>query len=340
MLVDIAGLGVEIKGDHQIVELLKEDYRQFPKAEEKFLTFEFISGFPEEKPEEPFIDQRTDNWSKPLRNLAGSRETLIEIDEEQNYVRVYCSPTIENRKILNFFYRFYDQTFLGRLGVMAIDVTYGIIEPLFNYFAVDEGRCLIHASAVNYQGKTMVFAGEGGVGKTSMLLSTPKQSAKFFGDDFVGIDAEGNIYPYPKKIMMYGHNTLGLRHDNPSNGILDMIQWKFRFALNSSKVRRRITFSELGLQISDFNELDFAFYLTRGSSCQRTILSNEEMATRACESTYLEHKEILEELDKNYKAELYDTILGLVREIDSCKKIKVIENYSPKQLSNYVYSQF
>lgn len=338
MLVEIAGLGVEIKGDHEIVELLEDDYEEFPEAKEKFLTFEFVSGFPDKLPEEPCIDQRTDNWSKPVRNLAGSRETLIDINEQENRVTVYCSPTIENRKVTDFFYKFYDQTYLGRLGVMVIDVTYGIIEPIFNYFAVDEDRCLIHASAVNYNGETMVFAGEGGVGKTSMLLSTPKEDAEFFGDDFIGIDAEGNIYPYPKKIMMYGHNTLGLEHDNPSERMFDELHWHARFRVSPSKVRRRVKFKDLGYNIANKDLNPVLYFLARheGEPQQSTILE-KEMAVNIVESTYAEHRHVLNQITQDLEQDIFKLIGKFVKNSKQSKKATIPQGWTPSELSKFIY---
>jgi hypothetical protein len=338
MLVEIAGLGVEIKGDHEIVDLLEEDYEEFPETENTFLSFEFVSGFPKETPEKPYIDLRTRNWSKPLRNMVGSRETLIEIDESDKSVTVYCSPTIENRNIINSLHKFYDQTYLGRTGVMAIDVTYGIIEPLFNYFGVEEGRCLIHASAVKYDGETMVFAGEGGVGKTSMLLSTPKEDAEFFGDDFVGIDADGNIYPYPKKLMIYGHNTLGLDYDNPSDSIFDRMHWNARFSISPSMVRRRIKFNELGFDTANKDSDPELYFLGRhnGEAQQKTI-PKEQMTTSIVETTYAEHKQLLDQVTQDLEHDLAKVVGGYVENSKRNKRTKIPGEWSPVELSRFMY---
>lgn len=59
----------------------------------------------------------------------------------------------------------------------------------------------LHASAVEKEGKSYVFTGFGGVGKTTLGLYLAENGYKLLGDNFVFVK-EGKLYPYPEMLRV------------------------------------------------------------------------------------------------------------------------------------------
>lgn len=59
----------------------------------------------------------------------------------------------------------------------------------------------VHASAVEKNNKSYVFAGFGGVGKTTLGLYLAENGYKLMGDNFVFLK-EGKVYPYPEMLRV------------------------------------------------------------------------------------------------------------------------------------------
>ncbi|MFB6209877.1 MAG: hypothetical protein ABEJ56_07135 [Candidatus Nanohaloarchaea archaeon] len=64
-----------------------------------------------------------------------------------------------------------------------------------------EGFYPVHASAVEKKGKAQVFAGSGGVGKTTLALYLAERGYKMLGDNFVFLKG-GKLYPYPEMLRV------------------------------------------------------------------------------------------------------------------------------------------
>lgn len=107
---------------------------------------------------------------------------------------------------------------------------------------------LIHGSAVkNSKGEISVFAGTGGVGKTSMMLElVDNQDHSFVADDISILGDDGVIhanFAFPK---IYGYNTLGYPEIKQrlfrKKSLLDRASWKLRILLRGgpANVRRRV----------------------------------------------------------------------------------------------------
>jgi len=74
--------------------------------------------------------------------------------------------------------------------------------PIFWMLAVEEGKYLIHASAVEKNGKGLIFAGLNGVGKTTLALYLVKRRGyRFLSDNFLIFDKE-RIYAFPEVVRM------------------------------------------------------------------------------------------------------------------------------------------
>jgi len=66
-------------------------------------------------------------------------------------------------------------------------------------------KTLLHAGAVEKDGKAYVFTGSGNVGKTSCVLKLLRSGYNFLSDDWLIIGG-GKAYPFPKRIRIFDYN--------------------------------------------------------------------------------------------------------------------------------------
>ncbi len=106
---------------------------------------------------------------------------------------------------------------------------------------------VVHASAVQTkEGKTLLFGGTGGVGKTSLEINLCRDhNCSFVSDDICVVDSDGSAYPnlaYPK---IYAYNIDG----NPKvkkaifkgRNLADKLQFKLHSLRGKNFIRRRIS---------------------------------------------------------------------------------------------------
>ena len=82
-----------------------------------------------------------------------------------------------------------DRQLAVRYSTAHIDVysTRGLApHPFIQLFGFTRGFCLVHAAAVSYRGRGILFSGFSAVGKTSMVVSLARHdNVRFLGDDYV-----------------------------------------------------------------------------------------------------------------------------------------------------------
>ncbi|MCK5745695.1 MAG: hypothetical protein KAH44_05745, partial [Oricola sp.] len=109
------------------------------------------------------------------------------------------------------------------------------------------GQSFMHASAFTKDGCTIGVLGEGGVGKTSAMLSLCRNGGwRYLSDDLAVIDEAGIVYRSPAHLQVYAYNTEG----DPDlearvlsgRSMFDRVQWNARRTLlGKSAVRRRMS---------------------------------------------------------------------------------------------------
>lgn len=93
---------------------------------------------------------------------------------------------------------------------------------LFKYFnsllriavaerAVD--RLFIHAGAVAWKGKGIIFPGTSFVGKSTLVAELVRQGATYYSDDYAIFDGSGLLYPFPREISMRADDPLYTRFE-------------------------------------------------------------------------------------------------------------------------------
>lgn len=127
----------------------------------------------------------------------------------------------------------------------------------------------IHASAVAFNGNAVLFAGTGGTGKTSTILSLrDNERVSFLSDDITIIGENGYIFPNLAWPKIYGYN---LKDDKKlkslifrDRNIIDKMHFNLRNKISPDRVRRKIRpeilYSSLALEGA---KLRTVFYLFR-----------------------------------------------------------------------------
>ena len=152
-------------------------------------------------------------------------------------------------------------------------ILYELVLVPLNYFFKD--KALVHASSMKdpTTGKTIMFGGTGGVGKTSLeLLLCRELGYSFISDDIAVMDKKGYIYPnlaYPK---IYAYNAEGnVEIENilfENRNFMDKFQWKMYKTLRGpARVRRTISPAKIYNSVEkNKNIVDEYYILSRDSS--------------------------------------------------------------------------
>jgi len=70
-----------------------------------------------------------------------------------------------------------------------------------------QGKSFIHGAGVEINGQGIVFPAYGGTGKTILISELRKlQNCKFFGDDYVIVDQNSQMYAYPSDFSIYPYH--------------------------------------------------------------------------------------------------------------------------------------
>ena len=82
-------------------------------------------------------------------------------------------------------------------------------------------RTFVHAGAVEYEGRAIVFPGYSFSGKTTLTEALVRAGATYYSDEFAVLDSEGLVHPYPKPLSIRaGDQALQTDHSIESlNGV-------------------------------------------------------------------------------------------------------------------------
>jgi len=170
----------------------------------------------------------------------GSNKVLYK--KENQIIDIYLEIDMRKsflRKFLSMAYKYNYET----VGQIIHEL---ILVPA-NFFI--QNKALIHASSMKHErtGKTILFGGTGGVGKTSLeLLLCRDLEYSFISDDIAIVDNSGAVYPNLSFPKIYAYNVVGnveLRNlIFKDKNIIDKFQWNLKKRLRGdSSVRRALS---------------------------------------------------------------------------------------------------
>lgn len=139
-----------------------------------------------------------------------------------------------------------------------------ILVPSIYFF---EDRVPVHSAAIKIGSKSIIFAGTGGVGKSSALLALRNtSSSSFVSDDISIVDGNGTIYGNMAWPKIYGYNCKGTDFTKTllkNRGLLDRLHFLIRNKINSTTVRRKlrpdILYQEVHASSSSCNTFYYLF---------------------------------------------------------------------------------
>ncbi|MBA1420216.1 MAG: hypothetical protein FAF03_04965 [Epsilonproteobacteria bacterium] len=244
MIYEIFGRNIQINIENiQLKNILKEELQHYlinNKNADVIITIG--EHFPKEQ---EFSNTPTIHKSFKNAFLSdyGSYKILYINDVQLN---IYVS--MEN--INNFLRKFISIDFrenYDRIGHIVHEL---VLVPLNLFF---NDRALIHASTMKnlYNGRTVMFGGTGGVGKTSLeLLLCRELNYSFISDDIAIVTKDSGVYPnlaYPKIYAYNVENNKSLEKILFSNKpYIDKLQWNFiKKYRGNNRVRRSISPSKI-----------------------------------------------------------------------------------------------
>lgn len=75
------------------------------------------------------------------------------------------------------------------------------------FLLLEHSLSFVHAAGVEIKGKGFIFPAAGGVGKTTLISHLRNlDSFKFFGDDFVILNEQGEMLSYPSDLSIYDYH--------------------------------------------------------------------------------------------------------------------------------------
>ena len=62
----------------------------------------------------------------------------------------------------------------------------------------------VHAGAVEWQGRALLFPGKSHSGKTTLIAALLRAGARYLSDEYAVLDAQGRVHAYPKPLLLRG----------------------------------------------------------------------------------------------------------------------------------------
>jgi len=118
-----------------------------------------------------------------------------------------------------------------------------VIEPLVEMMLLRKGLVLLHAGAVNKDGKAYLIAGRGGTHKTNFVLDLMKRRFDYMSDDRVILKGK-EVFSFPHSISLFSFNYHHLGREEMS--WLERV--KLFFFLRKNK--------RLGFKVVDYSRLE------------------------------------------------------------------------------------
>jgi hypothetical protein len=82
-----------------------------------------------------------------------------------------------------------------------------LFEPLENHVQLlvaetARQRVFVHAGVVGWRGQAIVIPGRSFTGKTTLVTSLVRAGATYYSDEYAVLDAQGRVYPYPRRLSI------------------------------------------------------------------------------------------------------------------------------------------
>jgi hypothetical protein len=135
------------------------------------------------------LDQYALPWLPRMEPKAGKPDVAIRIDQAAGEFRllandVLVSVAAEPLGLVCALIQMLDETVVRRLTTLRA----------------------VHAGTVMYGGRALLFPGVSHAGKSSLVREMVRRGATYFSDEYALIDAEGQVHPYPRPLLVRDGN--------------------------------------------------------------------------------------------------------------------------------------
>lgn len=288
--VDVAGLGVDLVGDHPVIDALDRELGATGPLP-VLGTITFHLGPPPLGSEARTIGTTT--WSDDRLLLAQPRTGFtLELPIEPDADTVAATVWVEDRPmplgLPRPLFRWAEPTNLDPVAAQAYMMIHDVLESVlfFHRAAVP-----LHASVLSDGTSALALTSAGGVGKTSTSLALMGSSSRWtlLSDDMTMLRPGEIVHAHRRWPMIYDYNLV----DNPAiadsvrgrGGALGRAQWALARPVHRTKRRRRLPAAELGSAPVDNARAPLAMvgFLFRHPGSELTVqpVGADELARRS-----------------------------------------------------------
>lgn len=147
------------------------------------------------------------------------------------------------------------------------------------YFLHD--RVPVHAAAIGVNGRAILLAGTGGVGKSSALLALRKDAC-FISDDVAIVSSDGQVYGNMAWPKVYGYNCSG----NPileeellkGRGFWDRLHYRAWNSISPARIRRKVPPAQMYPAVIASGSLVSDVYYVVRSNCSAISVADVDAA--------------------------------------------------------------
>lgn len=296
---------LSVEGSCPEAELVKDELSRCSVNAESEPELEFIiSDDAVPPPDEPTVGislVRAGKNAAWLDYSAHGFKLKVVTSEDNRRLKVYAQPVrAQHRLPMPAIYRrLRDWSFLTPEEKRAYAFINIIIEPFLLFNA--KNSTLLHASAIEKNGKAFVFPSTGGVGKTALsFLMIKKHGYRLLADDYCHVSTAGKVYFHPRKIMFYGYNLQGLPEERKeflrNRPFLDRLHWQLKEKRHAGRgVRRRLSVEEIYGQPAESARVEKVFFLVRHSMADFRVepVKPEKLAETCANILLLEYGSVM-----------------------------------------------
>ncbi|MBC8490522.1 MAG: hypothetical protein H8D45_31285, partial [Bacteroidetes bacterium] len=251
---EISKIPIKIVGNHPVASLVLQELAFFQSTSE---SPEVVFNFTDK--ENVQADSNSLNLGKEI--YISEENIYIDFPNYRYVVKIpiqpqtplnvdigfdtHVVPTNFKKRVIEMLAKINDRTYLSRLERMAY--SFFLTFEFILFLLYQHNKTVLHGSSITRNNRTVLITGWGGTGKTSTQLQLiSKHGWKYLSDDISLVDSIGNVYYYPRYIMIYPYNLLGQKELYlkliGERNLVDRLQWalkKRQYGLHG--VRRRIS---------------------------------------------------------------------------------------------------
>ncbi len=145
-----------------------------------------------------YLNSLRDNMPGNFEIVSKNNIKGLEIQFE-----IYLTQTSDQKTVF-FFYDKLVTKLKYQNGYSTFEENLEFLSDMLGAFnaARNEKYIILHAGAVSYKDKAIIFPADSYSGKSTLTAAFVKQGAKYYSDEYAVISENGYLYPFPKTISM------------------------------------------------------------------------------------------------------------------------------------------